>query len=245
MPELLRAMEWRMDDNELGATGPWPSVPLSGTLGGTSYARVRDVIRTDIVNGVLEAGARLKTAELAERYGVSQVPVREALQQLQGEGLVEIEPNRGARVRRIDLKFITNVFEIREAVAGMLAAKAAGLMTDAAIAELEAHQADFAAAIERDDMPAILQRNNLFHRVHTRVADNREAEALLDRHFALIWTLRQRLGFSAARKARMCEEHELLIDAFRRRDPVAAQQLTQLHTRHAMEDMLEQASGRL
>ena len=60
---------------------------------------VYELIRRDIISGQLGANARLKVSELARRYASSTNPVREALQQLRGEGFVIIEPNRGARVR--------------------------------------------------------------------------------------------------------------------------------------------------
>ncbi len=62
------------------------------------YARIRE----DIIEGRIAADSRLKVRDLAARYDVSTNPVREALQQLRGEGFVVISPNRGARVRTID-----------------------------------------------------------------------------------------------------------------------------------------------
>ena len=81
--------------------------------GETNYNRLRDLIRADIVEGRLQAGARLKISELAKRYKSSGIPVREALQQLQGEGIVVFTPNRGARVRLIDEAFLRNIHDIR------------------------------------------------------------------------------------------------------------------------------------
>ena len=74
---------------------------------------LHDLIRDDIVEGRLEPGVRLKTAELAKRYGTSTNPVGEALHQLQGEGMVIISPNRGARVRPISEDFVRNIYEFR------------------------------------------------------------------------------------------------------------------------------------
>lgn len=77
-----------------------------------SYRRIQDLIRDDIVAGRLTPNLHLKTADLATRYGVSANPVREALQRLEGEGLVVILPNRGARVRAIDEPFLRNILDI-------------------------------------------------------------------------------------------------------------------------------------
>jgi DNA-binding GntR family transcriptional regulator len=212
---------------------------MAGSLGGTSYARVRDVIRQDIINGAFIAGARLKAVELAERYGVSPVPVREALQQLQGEGLVHIEPNRGARVRRIDAKFVADVFEIRELLSALLATKAAGRMTPAIIAELERHEAAFEAAIATSDVALILRANHAFHHAHISAADNPEAQQLMDKHLALLQTLRMRAGFSTERAPQMVEEHRAMLDGFRTRNARAVARWARRHTRGSHEDMIK------
>src|SRR6186713_1394544 len=87
-------------------------------------------LRNDIVAGVLPFGSRLIIEDLATRYGVSHMPIRDALRILQGEGLVVIEPNRGARVRPIYRGFIEDVFDVRCAIETMLARRAAARRTD-------------------------------------------------------------------------------------------------------------------
>ena len=68
------------------------------------------------MSGELPFGARLRIDDLASRYGVSHMPVREALRVLHGEGLVVIEPNRGARVRTIHRGYIEDLFDVRTAL---------------------------------------------------------------------------------------------------------------------------------
>src|SRR5262245_40952868 len=82
----------------------------------TSYDRVRDAIRQDILNGVWDHGARLKIAPLVARYGLSPAPIREALSRLEAEGLIILHPNRGAQVRPIDETFIRDLYEVRLAL---------------------------------------------------------------------------------------------------------------------------------
>ena len=83
------------DDLDALEDGPVPG------LRGTTYHRVHKAILSDIVNGTFAPGSRLKVAELCKRYGSSQMPIREALQLLQGEGFVVMSPNKGASVRPI------------------------------------------------------------------------------------------------------------------------------------------------
>jgi DNA-binding GntR family transcriptional regulator len=96
----------------------------STAAGGTS-GRIADRLREDIRAGRLAPGQRLVEAELTRRLGVSRGPVREALASLQSEGLVAIEPNRGASVRRMGRKELDDLFWLRAKLSGEAAALAA------------------------------------------------------------------------------------------------------------------------
>ena len=87
----------------------------------TSYQRVTNLLRTEILAGDIPLGGRLIMTAIAERFGVSVQPVREALQQLEGEGLVEMIPNHGARVRQLDRNRLVHSSEIGEALECFLA----------------------------------------------------------------------------------------------------------------------------
>src|SRR5215203_7197429 len=73
---------------------------------------VYDRLRDDIIHGRVKPNERLKVSELASRMGTSTNPVREALQQLRGEGFVIMTPNRGARVMPIDDQFVRDIYEM-------------------------------------------------------------------------------------------------------------------------------------
>src|SRR5664279_3570657 len=107
-------------------------------LGRTNYQRVRDIIRNDIITGQFQAGARLKISELVDRYGLSAMPIREAMQQLQGEGLVVLSANKGASVRRIDERFLWQVYEVRRALEAYFVAEMASRATEADVERLRA-----------------------------------------------------------------------------------------------------------
>ena len=101
-----------------------PDHILAATVRATSLGKlVRDDVLGMILRGEIKAGERINEPDIAGRLGVSRVPVREALRELQGEGLVVIEPNRGARVRGIDTGFVENLFEIRTALEVMMVVK--------------------------------------------------------------------------------------------------------------------------
>ncbi len=207
-------------------------------LGGTTYQRVRDRIRADILAGKIAPGTRLKISDIAERYGLSHMPVREALQQLQGEGLVQLSPNRGASVRRMDAAFIRSLFDIREALEGFLTRQAAERITPAVMEDLQALQDRYDAAVERGETKACIPLNIAFHRTILQVTGNEEALRLLDQHTSLIMALRSRVGYAPDRPSTIQREHRALLDALARGDGDAAQRIHARHVRSAGDDML-------
>jgi DNA-binding GntR family transcriptional regulator len=100
--------------------------------------RASDRLRADILAGAFGFGARLKIEDLARRYATSHMPIREALRSLHGEGLIVIEPNRGARVRSIDVDFVRNMFDLRVAIEAMMTRRAAERATSDDLAQLAA-----------------------------------------------------------------------------------------------------------
>ncbi len=208
-------------------------------FGDTNYHRVRDAIRLDIVRGNLPQGRRLKVAELATRYGLSPAPIREALNQLEGEGLVVIRPNRGAIVRDLEPSFIRELFEIRLALEPFLVGKCAALATDRHLEAIEAIERHFEEAVARRDLAAIIQRNGVFHATIYRIRPNIEALRLMSRHSALMGTIRHRYGFAPTRLPTIVAEHQELIEALRRRDGAAAEAIERRHIQHSIDDIID------
>ncbi len=186
---------------------------------GAATGTVTALIRRDIVAGALELGSRMKLHELAARYGCGLMPVRGALLQLQGEGLVEVTPNCGARVRAIDAEFVANVFDLRIAIEALLARRAAERITPDQIAALEVAQATFESRIAAADSPAILRANREFHAIVNAAARTPAATVAMERQRDLTAALWSRYGYGTSRAAAAAAEHRQLIVALRMRDP--------------------------
>ena len=99
--------------------------------------KVYDRIREDILNGVYKEHEELKEATLGKKMDVSRTPVREALRQLELEGLVEIVPNKGARVTGITKKDIEDIYQIRYLLEGLSARWATEHVTEELIDKME------------------------------------------------------------------------------------------------------------
>lgn len=130
---------------------------------GAVRERVLATLRQDIIAGRLRPGDRLVERELAERFEVSRVPVREAIRALVAEGFVLFESARRTVVRRLTRTDVKELFELREALEVYAAGLAAERATPAALAELRALLDESARATEADDAEAITDINTRFH----------------------------------------------------------------------------------
>ena len=141
----------------------------------TSAERVADSLREAILHGDLRPGSRLGEVELAERLGVSRTPVREALSRLAAEGLVEIAPNRGARVATWTVAELEGVFELRAALepqlTGFAVARATPQDVDA-LDELARRMLEVGSPGPRQDLDALVPLNRAFHDRVVGLADH-------------------------------------------------------------------------
>lgn len=191
--------------------------------------RLRQTIETEIVDGRLAIGARLDETELAERFGVSRTPIREALLQLAMTGLVEIKPRRGALVSAPDPQLLIAMFETMaeiEAACGRLAARR---LVPADEAALKAALAACGAAADAQDPERYYEENYVFHTVVYRACRNAflaEQARLLHRRLAPFRRMqlraRHRLGQSLA-------EHEAIVAAIVAGDETGASDLLRAH----------------
>lgn len=202
------------------------------------YLRVAAQLRQEILDGSLRPDTRLPMQALAERCGVSVQPVREALQQLQGEGLVEIIPNCGARVRGLDRTRVLHIFEMREALETFMTRRFAEEAGASDIAVLAAVQQRHDAAAEAGDITEVLAANRIFHSLITGHGGNIDVTDLAARYADLTGTLGRRLGRGAAYLARVRREHHAMLAAFRKRDASRAGDVAAAHVRAARIEIL-------
>ena len=218
------------------------SPPPPSLLTAEPYAEVSiyEQILRDILEGRLEANERLKVTALASRYGTSTNPVREALQQLRGEGYVIITPNRGARVRPIDEDFARDIYEVEALIEPYLTAWFVSIATDEAIKKLEAVQDEIEALGFEDP----LRHSELDTRFHQIVYDghyNRHAADLWWRHREILRTIARRFPYSMVRRKEILTEHRQIIEKIKAQDSVGAAEVVRTHIlgsgRHIVEHM--------
>lgn len=208
--------------------------------GGEEKAEVSvyDLLRRDILSGHVGPNERLKVSDLAERYATSTNPVREALQQLRGEGFVIIEPNRGARVRPIDEDFVRDIVEIEVLLEPMLTRWFVSIATEEDIARLEAIQAriealNFADAAEHGRL------DTAFHQVLYDRHYNRHAAEMWYRHREVLRAISGNFRTSLSRRAAVLREHRELIAAIRAQDADLAADIIARHVAGSGRNIVE------
>jgi DNA-binding GntR family transcriptional regulator len=200
----------------------------NGQGAGATSARIADRLRDDIRAGRLAPGQRLVEAELTRRLGVSRGPVREALARLQSEGLVTIEANRGASVRRMDRKELEDLFWLRTrlgADAATLAAErvAAGEGGPEMRAELSRQK-----ALRGAGLAAYTEANGDFHELINRLAGNAALSGVLrslETHAGVFLHLA-----SAGETERLLDQHLALGEAILAGDPRLAARKSRRHS---------------
>jgi DNA-binding GntR family transcriptional regulator len=175
---------------------------------------------------------------LATRYGTSSNPVREALHQLQGEGIVVISHNRGARVRAVDEDFVRNVFDIRALIEPYLAHWFVDNATDQEIQILGLLQQQIEDT--KGDFEGYRRLNDKFHSVIYGRHFNREAIDLEMRQREVLHILGSKFTISRARWQAITREHRCILEAIEKHDAFEAARITEQHVRGACEHLIEQ-----
>jgi DNA-binding GntR family transcriptional regulator len=203
---------------------------------GWVYERIRD----EIISGRFGPNERLKVGDLAAHYGTSTNPIREALQQLRGEGFVLMEPNRGARVRPIDEDFVRDIFEIEVLIEPALTRWFVSIADDQDVARLDAIQAEI-EALNFADPTKHGQLDTRFHQVMYDRHYNRHAAELWWKHREILRAISRRYPTSLSRRVAVIREHRELIERIKAQDADGAAAVVARHVegsgRHIIEQM--------
>jgi DNA-binding GntR family transcriptional regulator len=172
-----------------------------------------DLFRRDIVNGTYNPRERLVELELAERYGVTRSAMRAAILELTAEGLVEREPNRGARIRALTVREGIEIAEVRRILESLCARLAAERATDAERAALGEVVAEMHLAFDQRDMTRYLAANSTFHTLIHALARHAVATRILTQLGNLNFNRHFPMAFSSPVPSASMYEHERVANA--------------------------------
>jgi DNA-binding GntR family transcriptional regulator len=204
----------------------------------TKMEMVYESLKEDIINGFLEQGQKIVAREVANKFGVSDIPVREALKKLESDGLVENIPHVGSRVSLINIKKAGEIFAIRlelEAFAARLAAKNADAK---GIDELQKIVDEIDICLEQEDVKQVSRLNTAFHQKLYQLSGN---EML----YELIHSLMERSQYSKSvftlvsdRREKSNKEHQQIVDALRKGIPEEAEKALRAQKEYAFNALL-------
>jgi len=197
------------------------------------FLPLRDVVyntlRKAILKGEFQPGERLMEIMLANRLGVSRTPVREAMRQLENDGLVIMVPRKGAQVAKITRRELYDVLEVRKSLEILAVEKACERITkEQEEAIIEAEKA-FRQLVDTDDITAIAEADVAFHDVIYEAAGNRRLTQILSNLREQMYRFRVEHLKNKSSRAALADEHLAIMEAVLKQDSDRAKYLTGVH----------------
>lgn len=203
--------------------------------------QVYQYLRNEIIEGRLTPGQRIGPDELAEKLKISKMPIKEAIERLVGDGLLEVQARRGTFVTRLDPVDLAETFEVRcalEVLAGKLAVRH---ITKADIEQLHALIAAMEQSTDKNDVRLHLEQNAAFHELIVQRSGNRKLFETWRRLRTPIHVagIHARTDDWIARIAREQREHSAIVRALEQRDAAAVEQAFTNHIMRAGDSLVE------
>jgi DNA-binding GntR family transcriptional regulator len=201
----------------------------------TAQAFVLAELRRAIIAGELLPGQPLRQNALAERFGVSRVPVREAFKVLESEGQVVYEPHRGHKVATLSLADLLEVYRLRQLMESEAARVAVANRSDAVLVEMRASARDVETASAAGDLLKMTEANRRFHFLLVTAARMPRLERIVQ----VLWDATEAYRFvyygAEDNRARVEHEHALIIEAFAEGNAELLIALLDEHREHAVD----------
>lgn len=207
------------------------------------YLPLREVVfntlRDAILKGELEPGEHLMEVQLAGKLGVSRTPIREAIRQLQAEGLVVMTPRKGAVVAEITKEDLTDVLEVRKTLEKFAVELACININDEELKSLHQCHEIFKAALEQKDLTDIANKDEGFHDVIYSATRNKRLIQILNNLREQIYRYRLEYIKDDEKWFTLIDEHDKLIRAIEEKDVETAKEVIEAHINNQEQTILE------
>lgn len=191
----------------------------------TLREKILETIREAILSGALKPGEKVAEPELAERFGISRTPIREAFRQLESEGYLTVVPRKGAVVTALSERDVEEFYAIKSILEGYAAELAAEKLSESELEKLELINKHLKQLADEGDVKTFYKVHNEFHETFLKAADNSKLYELIQ-HLGMKFSRLRMASLSVnGRMAISVAEHDKLLDAFRHRDGSAAEYL--------------------
>ena len=193
------------------------------------YQEVAERLRQRIFSHELPPGTWVDEQALAEHYGISRTPLREALKVLASEGLVTLKPRRGCYVTEISERDLDEIFTVLSLLEGQCAADTTHKATEEDLARLRSIHDDLERAAADKDIDGFFEANQTFHQEVQLIADNRWLTQTITDLRKVIKLSRHHSLFSEGRLEQSLAEHRLILEALGRRDATGIERAMRDH----------------
>lgn len=205
--------------------------------------RVFKQLRGDIIKGKYKENDELREVTIGKELGVSRTPVREALRQLELEGLVKIIPNKGAYVTGISQKDVKDIYMIRSMLEGLCARWATENITEEQLQELEEIILLSEFHMKRESSNSadqVTEMDGRFHAILYEACNSKILSHVLADFHKYVMSARRASVVSEERARKSVREHKQILRAIRDRDADLAEQLANEHILHVIENLKRQ-----
>ena len=201
---------------------------------------VYEELKRQIMIGEIPPGTRMMEVELADDMGVSRTPIREAIRKLEKEGLVSIEPRRGAYASEISIKDMVDVLEVREFLEGMAAGLASKRITEEETEAIKHAVEAYRDAVESGNTEEIIREDEIFHKLIVDCSGNKTLIQMINQVQELALRFRYIYYEDFSRYQNMPNEHQEILDAVLSGDPEVARKSADEHVLRLKEFVVEQ-----
>lgn len=215
--------------------------PIGEGRSGETVSRIVALLKERILDGRIAPGQRLISSDLVGEFGVSRGPVREAFRQLEAERLIDLEPHKGASVRRLTVAEVKDLYQIRVALEGYAARLAAEKISEGSNRALLAEVLRRGRKHKRNPIfSSFVIDNRAFHQAIVQICDNEELGKLIDKYQLPVFMiqLRQVIGTEHVIKNAL-DEHEEIAKGILSGSPEAAYLAMQKHLLHSSQQLLD------
>lgn len=191
-------------------------------------------LQKEILQGKLRAGEKLTEQSICDKYKVSRTPVREALRQLEMEGLIETIPNRGAFVIGFSQQDLADMYELRKAYEVQAVRWAIERITDEEMEDLEETFEFMEFYTQKNDIDKMLNINTGFHQLIYTASHNRMLQHVLSSYQIYVKHCRRPVPYPDNYLADVLEEHRAIFKAFQDRDVEAGVSAMEQHMNNSI-----------
>lgn len=194
-----------------------------------AYEDIKQKLKDEIISGALRGGDRITIEEVAAKFNTSSMPAREAIKSLQTEGLIELIPRRGARIKEIDAKNISCLYDVIIAIETMITVEAARKCSNADLDAWLGMCREYSAQVEGGQFREAYITNRRLHEFHFELAGNETAKNIYLQCYNSLDIARNIFPAPLERQLESSREHYLIADLMRMKAYDALAEVVSLH----------------